>query len=189
MTVNPKIRQPHFFLQRVALGTAVLVLACGGAEQSASHDTLHDTGGVATEADHADHGDPAAAEEGHGHAPAASGGQTLIVIMQQLGGHMTSLTHALMIGDKAGVTTHATAIAEHPPIASDDLERIKTLLGADMTQFEAADVSVHNAAVRLRNAAQAGETQAILTRLNELQRGCIGCHDQFQQRLRTQPAP
>lgn len=189
MTAKPRSRQPHPLQQRLALGTAVLVLACGGAEQSASHDTLHDTGGVATEADHADHGDTAAAEAGHDHAPAASGGQTLLAIMQQLGSHITSLTHALMIGDKAGVTTHATAIAEHPPIASDDLERIKTLLGSEMTQFEKADVSVHNAAVRLRDAAQAGETQAILTSLSELQRGCIGCHDQFQERLRTQRTP
>ena len=124
----------------------------------------------------------------HGHSSSDSG-MTLLAIMQRLGGNMASLTHGIMTQDTLAVRQQATAIAEHAPIATADLARIKETLGGDMPAFEAVDESVHVAAGALSDAARAGEFQTVLSRLNEVQRGCVSCHTQFRDRLRTNPAP
>ena len=124
------------------------------------------------------------------HAAAAraaegSGGQALLPIMQQLGADMMALTHALMTDDYATVTQRAEAVANHAPISAEDLERIHGLLVNDMAQFEALDESVHEASVRLHEAAQARQPRVIAERLGEVQQGCVACHVQFRERLRT----
>jgi cytochrome c556 len=98
---------------------------------------------------------------------------------------MTALTYGLMTDDGAMVATSAAAIAEHAPIATDDLERIHGVLGTDMAEFERLDAAVHDASVRLHEAAADGRTADVLTRLTEVQRGCVACHTQFRERLRT----
>ena len=134
-------------------------------------------------------GDARAGESAaHGHSSSDSG-MTLLAIMQRLGGNMASLTHGIMTQDTQAVRQQATAIAEHAPIATTDLARIKETLGGDMPAFEAVDESVHVAAGALSDAARAGEFQTVLSRLNEVQRGCVSCHTQFRDRLRTNPAP
>lgn len=120
-----------------------------------------------------------------GHAAAKEGGEALLPIMQRLGGEMTALTYALMTDDYDGVTRAAAAIAEHAPISAEELERIERELGPEMAIFEAVDESVHVASVRLHDAAQARHLDQVVDRLSEVQRGCVKCHVQFRERLRT----
>lgn len=165
------------------VGLAVMLLAasaCG----PATHDSTEEPDSATSPAPAATavHAGESAA---HGHPASADSGMTLLAIMQRLGGNMTALTHGLMTQDTASVRLQAAAIAEHAPIAASDLERIKRALGADIAAFDAVDESVHVAAVALRDAAQAGRTNDILRRLHEVQRGCVSCHAQFRERLRT----
>lgn len=130
-------------------------------------------------------GATAAAHGGGSHAAPGEGGQPLLTIMQALGTEMNALTYALMTDDTAGVGRHASAIAEHAPIAADDLERIHGILGTRMAAFEAVDESVHVASVGLHEAARDGRTDVVVQRLGEVQRGCVSCHVQFRAELRT----
>jgi hypothetical protein len=119
---------------------------------------------------------------------AGEGGMALLPIMQGLGSNMVALTHALMTDDHETVEKHAAEIAEHAPISGEELERIRNVLGSDMARFEAVDESVHVASVRLRDAAQARRPDQVVTRLGEVQRGCVSCHTQFRERLLTNRA-
>jgi hypothetical protein len=132
---------------------------------------------------------PAAHEEAHAHDAAAGGGEgeALRPIMQRLGAEMNTLTYALMTDDTAGVARSAAAIAQHVPISADELARIRAELGPGMARFETLDAAVHAASLRLRDAARGGDPDTIVARLGEVQRGCIACHEQFRERLRTVP--
>jgi len=111
------------------------------------------------------------------HAAEGEGGMALLPIMQGLGTSMTALTYALMTDDHATVAKSASAIATHAPISAEELQRIARVLGSDMRVFEAVDESVHVASVRLPD--------QVVTRLGEVQRGCVSCHAQFRERLRA----
>lgn len=177
----------------VLTGALLFAAACGGGEperaqpqpdgsaQDAAADASHDTPDTM-----ADTG--AMEPAGHGHGEAGTG-EELLPIMQRLGAEMASLTHGLMTDDAELVARSAAAIAEHAPIAPEELERIQRGLGDDMAEFEQLDASVHAASVRLSEAAAAHRTGDVLTRLNEAQRGCVACHARFRERLRTNPAP
>ena len=173
-------------------GISILIGACGGAEPGAMAGST-DTPAVAPgNADSSpgtgdSAGQASVAATGHAHAPEGKG-EALLVIMQQLGTSMTSLTYGLMTDDRAMVARSAAAIAEHAPIAPKELERIHGALDGEMAEFERLDEAVHGASVQLHQAAEAGRTQDVLTRLNEVQRGCVACHVKFRERLKTTPA-
>lgn len=162
---------------------AALLLGGVACEPSPDRSTVASAGDDHAADDHAagDHATSA-------HAAAGEGGMALLPIMQGLGSDMTALTYALMTEDHDGVAKHAAAIAEHAPISAAELERIHRVLGSDMARFEAVDESVHVASVRLRDAARAHQPDQVVTRLAEVQRGCVSCHTQFRERLRTNPA-
>ena len=130
-------------------------------------------------------GKAAGGHDDAGHAAAGEEGQALLPIMQRLGSEMTALTHALMTDDHETVRRSAAAIAEHAPISAEEVERIHAELGPDMARFEAVDESVHVASVRLHEAARARRLDEVVQRLGEVQRGCVSCHVQFRERLRS----
>lgn len=139
-----------------------------------------------------DHASEAAHEEGHAARGDGAGheGLPLRPIMQQLGANMAGLTHALWLEDHEQMAAFAGEIAEHPHISDEELRRIRTALGPEMDRFVAADEAVHVAATRLKAAVEARDVDQVLQRLAEVQTGCMTCHTQFRQRLRTdQPAP
>ncbi len=165
-----------------SLLAAFLLAACSTEGDSAPGDVPADT--VVAEADH----DMEAEPVDHAHAAEPGEGRTLLAIMQDLGVQMASLTHGIMTEDTALVARSAAAIAEHAPIAPEELERIHTALGADTPEFERLDTEVHEASVALHEAAGAGRMGDVLDRLHEVQRGCVACHTSFRQRLLTNPA-
>jgi hypothetical protein len=131
--------------------------------------------------------DAAGGAAGHAHGGTGEP-RPLLPIMQQLGTDMVTLTHALMT-DSAELVAHAAeSIANHPPIAQDEIERIHRTLGDQMHEFERLDEEVHGLSVQLHEAAEAGDTEEVLTLLNQVQRGCVACHTQFRERLRTKTA-
>lgn len=169
-------------------GVFVLVTACdtGGQDAQQSQPDTASVERATTPDESASHDTPGAESAADGHAHGGTGEpRSLLAIMQQLGTDMVSLTHGLMTDSAQLVAQHAEAIADHAPIAQDDIERIHTTLGDEMQEFERLDEEVHEAAVRLHEATESGDTDVVLTRLNEVQRGCMACHTQFRDRLRT----
>lgn len=128
--------------------------------------------------------EPAAAHDSS-HAGAAGQPQALRPIMQQLAAELAGLTHGLWLDDYQVMAGHAERIAGHTEIAPDEVRRIETTLGAEAPAFTAADEAVHEAALRLDAAVKARDAAAVLARLGEVQRGCVACHAQFRERLRT----
>ena len=114
-------------------------------------------------------------------------GLALRPIMQALGAEMAKLTTALWIEDYAGITASASAIADHAHISEQELARIQRVLGEDMPAFETLDREVHEASVRLHEAAQARALDTIVDALGAVQSGCVACHARFRERLRTTP--
>lgn len=173
------------------VGLALMVGGCdaGGEEAEGVGDAPVSTPGATQVADSASHdahdaAQGASADNVHAHAGTGEP-RPLLPIMQQLGTDMIALTHALMTDSTVLVAHAAEAIAHHPPIAQDDIARIQATLGEEMAEFERLDEEVHEASVRLHEAAQGGSSERVLTLLNEVQRGCVACHAQFRDRLRT----
>ncbi len=128
---------------------------------------------------------PAARQDG-----AASDGVPLRPIMQKLGADMAGFTQALWLEEYDQMAAYADDIVNHPRMSPAEIQRIKSELGQEMDGFVAADEAVHTGALRLEDAAEVRDVDLILQRLNELQVGCMACHTQFRQRLRTdQPVP
>ena len=94
---------------------------------------------------------------------------------------------ALWTDDYAGLSERARHLADHAPISAAEIARIESVLGDEMEAFEAADEVVHDAAVRMSEAADARDIDRLLEELSTVQRGCVACHSTFRDRLRTTP--
>lgn len=125
--------------------------------------------------------------EGHATGHGAEGHEALPLrtIMQQLSVDLAGFSHALWLEDGAAMTARAGAIADHAHMTPDEVQRIRTELGQEMDDFEADDDAVHQSAIRLHAAAEAGHMEEVLHELSQIQRGCVSCHTRFRERLRT----
>jgi len=119
------------------------------------------------------------------HGPADTDSLPLLPIMLQMEVDMSGLMQALWREDYEQVSAHAAAVAGHPGVSAQELDRIKTELGPEMGEFVAADEAVHQASVDLHEAADARELNRLLEKLAEVQRGCVDCHSRFRERLST----
>jgi len=134
-------------------------------------------------------GNPAA-EQGHAdhdteHAHSNQQAMPLLPIMMRMAAEMTGFVNALWLEDYEAMTRHASGISAHADISSDELERIASTLGTEMEDFEAADEEVHLASVRMLEASEEEDMDAVLQHLATVQSGCIACHTRFRERLRT----
>jgi cytochrome c556 len=118
-------------------------------------------------------------------ADAAHDRLPLLPIMLRMSAGMAGLMQALWLENYEEMAAHASAVAGHAQISAQELERIQTELGPELAAFEAADEAVHEASIRMRDAAEARELEAFLEHLATVQRGCVECHSQFRERLRT----
>jgi cytochrome c556 len=125
--------------------------------------------------------------EAHASDHGAEGHEAMLLrtIMQQLSVDLAGFSHALWLEDGAAMTARAGAIADHAHMTPDEVQRIRTELGPEMDEFEAEDDAVHQSAIRLHAAAEAGHMEEVLQELNRIQRGCVSCHTRFRERLRT----
>lgn len=119
------------------------------------------------------------------HASSNEEAMPLLPIMMRLGVDMAGFMHALWAEDYEAMTRHAVGVSAHPNISTDELERIASILGTETEAFEVADEEVHQASVRMREAAEARDMDAVLEHLAAVQSGCVGCHNRFRERLRT----
>jgi hypothetical protein len=152
-------------LVAVTILAFVAVAACGRSEDRTVENDAHaDT----TVIGH-DHEDPMALQP----------------IMQRLAADMAGLHSALWVEDFPAVEARAAAIADHAHISEEEILRLERELGPELEAFHHADESVHEAAVRMHEAAAGGDVPALLDRLAEVQRGCVDCHARFRERVRA----
>lgn len=120
----------------------------------------------------------------------AEGGQSLplLPIMLQMAAEMSGLTQALWLEDYEQMSEYAMGLAGHAGISAEELARIEAELGPEMAAFIAADEAVHQASIRLHEAAEARKMGVVLEELSEVQQGCVGCHSRFRERLTTRKA-
>lgn len=83
----------------------------------------------------------------------------------------------------------ARSIATHPRIPPRQIKKIKKALGPQFQAFVQYDKSVHGSAKNLVKAAQARDWDEVLEVHEQLQRGCVGCHRAFRERLRPVLSP
>ena len=172
----------------VLIGMSGFVGACGGGGPGATEGDAH-AGTAEGHADVVHDGQGAGEAAAHAHGGVGEP-RDLLPIMVQLGVDMTLLTHGVMTEDTALLARAAEAIAHHAPISQRDIERVRRELGDEWPEFERLDQNVHEAAVRLHEevAGSAVNLQDALSRVHEVQRGCVECHMAFRERLRTNPA-
>jgi hypothetical protein len=110
----------------------------------------------------------------HGAEPLALRG-----IMVQLGADLQAVTDAIAREDWPRVADIAPRIGDHPEPPGDEKARILQFLGADAGRFRGFDEATHHASEALREAAARGDGAAVIAAFADVQRGCLGCHEQF----------
>ncbi|MCW8919525.1 MAG: cytochrome C [Gammaproteobacteria bacterium] len=109
-------------------------------------------------------------------APAAAAGDVMNRMMQGLGAEMARINEGIWREDFEAIAGAAAAIAEHPlpPL----LQRLELLaqLGTAAPRFMAADDEMREAALALKEAAEGGRIDEVVSRYQPLQQRCVACH-------------
>ena len=100
-------------------------------------------------------------------------------IMRDLGKEMEAVTDAIAHEDWPKVATLAARIADHPQPPLAEKLRILAFVGKDTSRFRSHDKQTHEAAQLLAQAAKRGDGTATITAFADVQRACLGCHQQF----------
>jgi mono/diheme cytochrome c family protein/cytochrome c556 len=112
-----------------------------------------------------------------------AGAKMLKQIMQKLGSDYSRLNHAILLEDFDGAAQAAHAIAYHdkPPMS----QRMKILgsLGTDMPKFKQADGKVHALAIKIEEAAKAGDMPLLMQRQSQMLSACMACHSTYRSRV------
>lgn len=133
----------------------------------------------------------ASEQEEVGQATAASPGTLpLKEIMGALEEDLIDVGHGLWVDDASLVSAAATRIAEHPTVLPAQMVTIQSVLGDEFASFAQMDRQVHDGAVALAAAAEAGEPISDLFEgYVRIQNGCLACHIAFRPRVSEALAP
>lgn len=107
--------------------------------------------------------------------------ESLRAVMEKLGDDMQAVTGAISGEDWALVAELAPRIGRHPEPPMAQKVRILKWLGTDAGAFRGFDGQVEEAATGMGEAAARGDGEAVIESFANLQRACLGCHQQFRQ--------
>ena len=110
-------------------------------------------------------------------------GESLKGIMQTLRQNFLDVSDGFLLDDFDKVADGALAIAEHPRIPAEQVQRVADELGPEMPVFKNFDVQVHELSLELYKAAQDGDRVAALAAYQGMFAACIDCHAAFRQRV------
>jgi cytochrome c556 len=108
---------------------------------------------------------------------------TLQAIMQGLGDNLAEIADGLMADDFELVEYGATSIANHPRIPPEQVQIVARELGDEMAAFKQFDKQVHDLAVEIAAAAQAGDSAAAMGKFQAMIDGCFNCHVAYKDRV------
>jgi len=113
----------------------------------------------------------------------------LRLLMVGLAQDMDRINTGLWHEDYDMIYQGASAIAAHPKIPPEQVQKIKTALENEFQAFVRYDKTVHRTAVELAEAAKNSNLSRALDAHTRLRNGCIGCHTAYRDRLRPVLAP
>jgi len=116
-------------------------------------------------------------------ATAVTGETTLKEIMQELRRNFLEVSDGFLLDDFDKVAEGAIAIAEHPRIPPEQIERVANELGPEMPVFKNFDVQVHELALELYKAAQDRDRAAALAAYQGMVAACFDCHAAYRERV------
>ena len=92
-----------------------------------------------------------------------TGDTTLKTIMQEMRLNFLDITDGFLLDDFNKIADGALAIAEHPRIPPEQVERVAAELGAEMPVFKNFDVQVHELSLEIYKAAREQDRAAAVT--------------------------
>ena len=114
-----------------------------------------------------------------------TGDTTLKAIMQAMRQEFLNVTDGFLLDDFNRIAEGALAIAEHPRIPPEQIERVATELGAEMPVFRNFDVQVHELSLELYKAAKDGDRAAAVAAYQGMVGACFDCHAAYRERVAT----
>ena len=100
-------------------------------------------------------------------------------VMKDLGRHMQTIAGAIAYGDWEQVARTAPLIAAHPQPPITEKARIFAFVGTNMGKFKEFDKQTHDGAHAMEHAAKAGDGMQVINQFQNVQLGCLGCHQAF----------
>ena len=114
---------------------------------------------------------------------AVTGETTLKEIMQELRRNFLEVSDGLLLDNFDRVAKGALAIAEHPRIPPEQIERVANELGPEMPVFKNFDVQVHELSLEIYKAAKEGDQVAARSAYLGMISACIDCHTAYRERV------
>ena len=108
---------------------------------------------------------------------------TLKAIMVELRRNFVDISDGFLLDDFGKVAEAALAIAEHPRIPPQQVERVADELGAEMPVFKNFDVQVHELSLEVYNAATERDRDAAVSAYQRMVAACFGCHAAYRERV------
>ena len=114
---------------------------------------------------------------------ASTGELTLKAIMQELRQNFVDVSDGFLLDDVDKIAEGALAIAEHPRIPAEQVERISEELGPEMAVFKNFDVQVHELSLEMYKAATERDRDAAVAAYQSMVRACFDCHSAYRERV------
>lgn len=108
---------------------------------------------------------------------------TLKSIMQGLRDDLVDISDGLLTDDFELVANGAVSIANHPQIPAAQVQLVAAELGTQMPAFKQLDTLVHDLAIEISAAAEAGNGDAAISNYQRMIDGCFACHRTFKERV------
>ena len=108
---------------------------------------------------------------------------TLKTIMQEMRLNFLEISDGFLLDDFNKIADGALAIAEHPRIPPEQVERVAAELGAEMPVFKNFDVQVHELSLEIYKAAREQDRAAAVTAYQGMVAACFDCHAAYRQRV------
>jgi len=114
---------------------------------------------------------------------AVTGETTLKEIMQELRRNFLEVSDGFLLDDFDRVAEGARAIAEHPRIPPEQIERVANELGPEMPVFRNFDVQVHELSLEIYKAAKDADRAAAIGAYQGMVAACFDCHAAYRERV------
>ena len=108
---------------------------------------------------------------------------TLKAIMVELRRNFVDISDGFLLDDFGKVAEGALAIAKHPRIPPQQVERVADELGAEMPVFKNFDVQVHELSLELFTAATERDRDTAVSAYQRMVAACFGCHAAYRERV------
>ena len=108
---------------------------------------------------------------------------TLKTIMQEMRLNFLDISDGFLLDDFEKIADGALAIAEHPRIPPEQVQRVADELGAEMPVFKNFDVQVHELSLEIYKAAKERDRAAAVTAYQGMVAACFACHAAYRERV------